>query len=217
MKTFDQSKSVSFVSRTQADRSSSTRARIVAAAVAVLCDKGYSAATIKVISDEAGVSVGALQHHFSSKAKLMAAVAEALAATRHAQYGSPLKPGFGAALYPMLIAEIWENVKRPEFLATMEIALAQRSDDELRQETEMHLTALEAILEADTVSLLANYGRDLEYGKLARRMTAAFMSGLALRNMAGLENEAEAMVVHWGKILAALELKPELASMSPVT
>lgn len=46
------------------------RARIIAAAVEQFAANGFEGTTMKAIADEAGVSVGLIQHHFDTKAGL---------------------------------------------------------------------------------------------------------------------------------------------------
>lgn len=59
--------------RTQAERSASTRARILKAAVTCLFKEGYGATTTVSVAASAKVSRGAMLHHFPSKADLMLA------------------------------------------------------------------------------------------------------------------------------------------------
>nr|WP_243444128.1 TetR/AcrR family transcriptional regulator [Acetobacter persici] len=56
--------------RTQADRSTATRTKIIQATVTLLQTQGYAATTIQRIAKAAGVSLGALQHHYPAKARL---------------------------------------------------------------------------------------------------------------------------------------------------
>ena len=61
--------------RSNVERSAETRVRIIDATVACLYHAGYSAATMAAISEEAGVTRGAIIHHFSNMNELMVAVA----------------------------------------------------------------------------------------------------------------------------------------------
>src|SRR3546814_13908224 len=79
--------------RSQADRSAATRAKVLAAARDVLCSQGYSGATMFAIRDAAGMSLGAIQHQFPTKAKLMAAVAAEFAAYRTRIYAEAISAG----------------------------------------------------------------------------------------------------------------------------
>src|SRR5580704_12516953 len=60
--------------RTQADRSATTRAALVKAARVLFADKGFAATSRDEIAERAGVTRGALYHHFESKTAVAAAV-----------------------------------------------------------------------------------------------------------------------------------------------
>lgn len=62
--------------RTQAMRSDETRGRILDAAFAVLKERGFVGLTTPEVAQRAGVSRGALVHHFPSKLELVAAAME---------------------------------------------------------------------------------------------------------------------------------------------
>src|SRR5699024_325041 len=58
------------------DRSRQTRQRLLEATVRCLAEHGWSAATVAVIAEEAGISRGALQHHFPTREALVVAALE---------------------------------------------------------------------------------------------------------------------------------------------
>jgi AcrR family transcriptional regulator len=62
--------------RTQAERSSSTQAALIATARRLFADRGYAGVGTEQIVQEAGVTRGALYHHFDGKAGLFQAVFE---------------------------------------------------------------------------------------------------------------------------------------------
>lgn len=66
--------------RTQAARSQSTRAALIAAARALFAERGYADVGTEEIVRAAGVTRGALYHHFEGKRELFAAVYEQLEA-----------------------------------------------------------------------------------------------------------------------------------------
>lgn len=57
--------------RTQASRSTETRQRVMDTAVALISERSFQAATVFAIAKRAGVTTGAVQHHFPSKADLI--------------------------------------------------------------------------------------------------------------------------------------------------
>ena len=64
------------VKRTQAERSDATRAALVAAARPLFADRGYAGIGTEEIARAAGVTRGALYHHFDGKRELFEAVYE---------------------------------------------------------------------------------------------------------------------------------------------
>ncbi|MBB5705619.1 TetR/AcrR family transcriptional regulator [Sphingopyxis panaciterrulae] len=121
--------------RSQADRSAATRAKVLAAARDVLCAQGYSGATMHAIRDAAEMSLGAIQHQFPTKAKLMAEVAAEFAAYRTRVYTDAIRRGTTPrASMENLIDANFAMVSRPEMAAVLEIHLARRNDPDLDRE-----------------------------------------------------------------------------------
>ena len=121
--------------RSQADRSAATRAKVLAAARDVLCSQGYSGASWFAIRVAAGMSLGAIQHQFPTKAKLMAAVAAEFAAYRTRIYAEAIRAGTTPRQsMENLIDANYQMVSRPEMAAVLEIHLARRNDPDLDQE-----------------------------------------------------------------------------------
>ena len=65
--------------RTQAERRDATIARLLAATVSCLDERGYAATTTAAVCAEAGVSQGALFRHFPTRQALLVATAEHVA------------------------------------------------------------------------------------------------------------------------------------------
>jgi AcrR family transcriptional regulator len=121
--------------RSQAERSAATRAKVIAAAHDLLCAQGYSGATMHAIRDAAGMSLGAIQHQFPTKARLMAAVAAEFAAYRTQVYRDAIRRGkTPRESMENLIDANFRMVCRPEMAAVLEIHLARRNDPDLDRE-----------------------------------------------------------------------------------
>ncbi|MDX2233575.1 MAG: helix-turn-helix domain-containing protein [Hyphomonadaceae bacterium] len=102
----------------QSERRQETRARLIAAARACFVEDGYDAAALDRIVVLAGVSKGALYHHFASKQDLFAAVFEAVSRETIARAGATRARTAFARL--MVAACAWlEAVETPDARAIM--------------------------------------------------------------------------------------------------
>ena len=124
------------VQRRQVDRVRDMRDRLVAATVGCLDELGYAGASISAIQQAAGVSRGAILHHFPSRQALIAATAASLleAAIR------PIRENLeGKRPLPKSIADFlsfhWRRVvDTREGRAFVEILVACRTDRPLEAE-----------------------------------------------------------------------------------
>ena len=64
------------VRRTQEERSAETRSKVIRAAAECLAELGFKGATMSAIAERAGVTWGAMQHHFGDKNAILDAVLE---------------------------------------------------------------------------------------------------------------------------------------------
>ncbi len=131
------------VRRTQAERSATTRARVLRAGVDALVELGYAATTTGEVQARAGVSRGALTHHFPTRSSLMLAAMDLL----YEDFSSDVRqaaadlPAGRARLRPAL-AMVWGRFDGPLFTAAMELWVAARTDTELRSALIPHERAL---------------------------------------------------------------------------
>ncbi|MGV3480472.1 MAG: TetR/AcrR family transcriptional regulator [Sphingobium sp.] len=125
------------IRRSHAERRATTRARVLAAARDVLCAQGYSGATMNVIRDATGMSMGAIQHQFPTKARLMAAVVEAFSIQQSHIYMAAIRRGASPRekLENLIDANL-DLVGSPYAAAALEVHLARRNDPELEMEVE---------------------------------------------------------------------------------
>ncbi|GAA0574264.1 TetR/AcrR family transcriptional regulator [Kribbella sandramycini] len=119
----------------QQDRSRATRQRLLEAAVESLAEVGYAATSAAVVAARAGVSRGAAQHHFPTRADLFAAAVEYMTEVRlaeiRAQAGRlPSGPGRTEAIVGML-AEVYTG---PLFRAALHLWVAASTEDGLREQ-----------------------------------------------------------------------------------
>jgi AcrR family transcriptional regulator len=110
-----------------------TQQRVLDAAIACVVRDGYAAASTVRIAEAAGVSRGALMHHFQSRDELVAAAVEHLAQRRGVELARrgrdlPVGPRRVAAALDLL----WDSFSGDLFKATLELWTAGRTDSRLR-------------------------------------------------------------------------------------
>jgi AcrR family transcriptional regulator len=120
--------------RTQAERRARTRQALLAATIETLVDAGYAGVTTRRVAERASVSIGALQHHFKTKSELVAAAIEHLNAelARELVERAPTASRSERELAETLLDALWELHKGPLMAAVAELAVAARTDLELR-------------------------------------------------------------------------------------
>ena len=119
----------------QQDRSRVTRQRLLEAAVESLAEVGYAATTVAVVAARAGVSRGAAQHHFPTRADLFAAAVEYMTEVRLAEIRAqatalPSGAGRTEAIVGML-ADVYTG---PLFRAALHLWVAASTEEPLRQQ-----------------------------------------------------------------------------------
>ncbi len=121
--------------RTQAERRAVTRAALLEATIECLVHDGYAHTTTRRIAQRAGVTPGALQHHFAAKEQLICEAVRHLAAKLAREViaqGLPAGPGLRERL-EQVIDHAWKLHQGPIFQAGMELLIAARTEPALRQ------------------------------------------------------------------------------------
>lgn len=119
--------------RTQQERSEQTREALLEATIACLVELGHARTTVQEICARAGVSRGAQQHHFTTKAELMTAALEHLFGRLIEQMrvaAGSLPPG--RERLTRGIDLLWEAYSGTLSTAAVELWVAARTDRELR-------------------------------------------------------------------------------------
>ncbi|NKY60743.1 TetR/AcrR family transcriptional regulator [Nocardia flavorosea] len=111
-----------------------THAALLDATIRCLVDHGYAGTTTQRIQEEAGVSRGALLHHFASKSELLVAAIHHIADRRLAVLGDHVAGlGDGPESLPQMVHAVRSAMTGPAFQAALELWAASRTDPQLRQ------------------------------------------------------------------------------------
>ncbi len=110
--------------RSHAERRAETRAKIIAAVVDTIAEHGFQGATAQVIVTRAGVTWGAVQHHFGGKDALLLAVLED-AFNRFAERLTdiPVAETTIAKRVSLFVDRAWEHFRGRHFRSSFEILL----------------------------------------------------------------------------------------------
>jgi AcrR family transcriptional regulator len=119
--------------RTQADRSTTTRAALETATIDLLVDSGWAAVSAVEVCKLAGVSRGAFHHHYPGLAVLFADALRRLYDEMVPELSNPDERPPIANLVE-LIDHTWSAVSNPRFKAVLEAWLAMSNDPSLRDE-----------------------------------------------------------------------------------
>jgi AcrR family transcriptional regulator len=117
----------------QAQKSASTRLQIVESALRCVVDLGYSCTTTTVIAEKAGLSRGAMLHHFPSKIDIVRAAVEHLHSKRLKAFRKAIdKLPRDETRVRRALEAYFEHVKHPMYVAFLELWIASRTDPELQ-------------------------------------------------------------------------------------
>ena len=134
--------------RSHAERSAATQAQVLDAAARVVLTKSFQAATMFEVAKEAGVTPGALQHHFGSKAELMLKLLER---QLHGEGDQAL--AWPDASLPLpdrargLLQALWQGLyEPPRFLVAWGVYFGSVGDEALRERIAAWRTELQAVV-----------------------------------------------------------------------
>jgi len=161
--------------RTQAERTAATRERILAAVVASIAEVGFPRTTASEIARRAGVTWGAVQHHFGAKGGILEAVlADSFARLAQRLAGIPAGAPLPARV-ELFVARAWEHFASPHYRSTLEILLhLSPADREAGWQGEMQ-RALDRIWRRT----FPETRLPLRRGLVLQRYAASVLSGLA--------------------------------------
>lgn len=170
---------------TQQERTERTRARLLDATIDCLVELGYARTSTNEICRRAGVSRGAQQHHFATKADLMAEAVEHLVSKLIATMSTGPRPTLtGAAGIGECIEMLWRAYSGSLSTAVMELLVAGRTDAELRGA----MQPIDKALARRTTELFHEMlGDHLPANRpdLALWLTVNLIRGLAMEKMLG--------------------------------
>lgn len=162
-----------------------TRERILEAAMRLLAEVGYHAATNSVIAEAAGLTRGAMLYHFASREELVEALVAHIEQQRarllEQAAATPPRPGIDAAEHA--IDSYWALLHELPFVAFAELEAAARTDAMLRQRLAAAQSAFDhAQVGGDRFGALVQAGADPRF-QTSRDLGRFLLEGLARGSM----------------------------------
>jgi AcrR family transcriptional regulator len=186
--------------RTQQERRERTREALLDATIECLVELGYSGTTVHEICRRARLSRGAQQHHFTTKAELMAAAVEHLVERLKDEITGTLVLPPGPERVGEAIDLLWKGFSGKLSTAALELWVAARTDEELRRS----MLPVDRALARSTLDIYrAAAGQDLDPERLETLfwLTLNVTRGLALDAMIGGDPSRRAhLLAEWKAI-----------------
>lgn len=167
--------------RSQSERSADATARLIDATIACVHETGFAGTTTVVIARRAGLTRGALQHHFESRADLFAAVWHRI----HERFlrifealpgpGTPIRQRADA-----LLGRLWSEYSSSAYLAGLEIRLGTRGDAALHARLLTGVRHFNASYAEAWHNFFAD-AADARQIEACRRVVGSALRGLALQ------------------------------------
>lgn len=140
----------------RARQADATREHLIDTAIGVLGERSYQGATVFEVAKAAGVTHGALQHHFGSKAMLMVAVIDAIvrdSGPAGFAWPDPARPL--AERCHGVVQALWRRAyEPPRFLAAWAVYFGSAGEPELRSHVAQRRRELSQLLHLRFVTAL---------------------------------------------------------------
>ncbi|MEM1113966.1 MAG: TetR/AcrR family transcriptional regulator [Pseudomonadota bacterium] len=187
----------------QAQKSAMTRQRILNAAIDCFINEGYNRMTTAKVASNAGVSRGAMLHHFPSKTELIQATVEYLHKQLIEDFSSRVSqiPGdlAGSDRHRAGLAAYWEHLTGDLFIAYHELCVAGRTDEELGDILKNSQRSFERHVAESNGELFSDWNERGELFLLAMDLTKFLMEGMALGQLtSNRDKRIERMIGYLG-------------------
>lgn len=193
----------------QAQKSAATRQSIVEAAIQCFVDLGYAGTTTTRIAQAAGLSRGAMLHHFPSKIDIVKAAVEELHAKRLKAFRKSVSaaPPAGKGRVHLAVQAYWQHVRHPMFVAFFELSVAARTDPELETILKPAQAAFDEEWYRTATEAFPEWQSDKAAFDIALDLSRYLLEGMAVSFLTHEETEREEHLLEYLEALLR-ELRP---------
>jgi len=195
----------------QAQKSAATRKLIIEAAIQCFVDLGYGRTTTMRIAEAAGLSRGAMLHHFPSKIDIVKAAVKELHAKRLKAFRKSIlqAPVAGEGRVHVAVQAYWQHVRHPTFVAFFELSVAARTDPELEAILKPAQAAFDEEWYRTAAEAFPEWQSDTAAFDLALDLSRYLLEGMAVSFLTHEESEREQHVLDY--------LEAQLRALRPGT
>lgn len=193
----------------QALKSARTRARLIDATIRCLVKYSYANTTTLKVAEEAGLSRGAMLHHFENGRQLMQATLIELHQKRLRAFRRAA--GTMERDARTLLGAYWAQLLRPSFIAFQELALASRTDRELAATLEPVRQEFREKWQNVAIELFPEWLKDERAFRIALAITQNTLEGMAVNRLTfGIDEDTITLVLdHLEQQILALRPKAD--------
>lgn len=177
----------------KAAQAAATREHLIDTAIGVLHTRSYQGATVFEVAKAAGVTHGALQHHFGSKAVMMMQVTDAIVRASGADgVAWPDASGPLQQRCQALVQALWTRVyEPPRFLAAWAVYFGSAGEPELRSHVAQQRRELTRNLHQRFLQVLPELTAHPDSHSMVQ-LVLTTLRGLAMTRLFGADTAAEA-------------------------
>jgi len=185
----------------QQTKSQLTRRSILQAAVDCFYELGYANTTTENVSSKAGVSRGAMLHHFPSRFDLIRATVEHLNLLRiemFAREEAAVNRGAEHTRIEEGIDSYWQQLNTPTFIVFHELKIAARTDRELASVITPAMQNFEGAWYEAVKDLFPDLALSESFQR-ANYLTMYMLEGMAVARFASPTRVPEKLMLNWLK------------------
>ncbi len=177
----------------QAQKSAATRNLIIEAAIKCFVELGYAQTTTTAIAEKAGLSRGAMLHHFPSKLDIVRAAVDHLHAKRLRAFRKAMSRGLPehGDHVRQGVEAMWAHVRHPMFVAFFELSVASRTEPELAEILRPAQESFEEAWSHTARELFPEWEGREEAFNVALDLCRYLMEGMAIAYLTHKESERD--------------------------
>lgn len=145
---------------------------------------GYANSTMARITKRAGMSRGAMQHHFKTRSELVLAVADHIYQELGKPFATPLNRDLPLEERVKLVISVyWDVFQGPVFLSYFGIIRGSKTEKRVYEKVSTHWKQIRQQRLAWWQSYFSDVGANIEDVRAAQKLTMAMIGGLAVQKI----------------------------------